>query len=191
MRAFNVMEEAMLCDELQEVLDIKGPKLVFEILAGAKRRLKEQYTKRIDLVCHFNAPVLNLENYLDMIKMHMIIINPRTRENSIDFLYAGNMRNFSSSRLEGFQEHMCHGPFAKNHSLGQTAKQDSEIVTYMILAFLRMNENSSFICSKCDKGYSSPKIDKLYDHCIEHGSKVPEIELNATRIKEEIKNWQK
>ena len=40
------MEEATLCDQLQEVLDIKGPKLVFEILAGAKRRLKEQYTKK-------------------------------------------------------------------------------------------------------------------------------------------------
>ena len=87
MRAFNVMEEATLCDQLQEVLDIKGPKLVFEILAGAKRRLKEQYTKNRSGVS-LNAPVLNLENYLDIIKMQIIIINPRTRENSIDFLYA-------------------------------------------------------------------------------------------------------
>ena len=185
------MEEAMLCDQLQEVLDIKGPKLVFEILAGAKRRLEEQYTKKIDLGRHFDAPVLNLQNYLDIIRTHMLIISNRARDNSIDFLYTCNTCNFCSSKLEDYQEHMCRGPFAENHAIGPIAKQDSEIVTYMILAFFRMDENNSFICNKCDKGYSSPNVDKLYDHCIEHGSKVPERELNSNEIKEEIKKLAK
>ena len=185
------MDVAVLCDQLQQILDITGPKLVFEILAGAKTRIEAQYTKRIELGCHFNTPALTMENYIDIIKEHMVIRSSQIRENRVETLYACNACNFSSPSIERFQEHINHGPFSESHSLGSIAKQDSEIVLYMILAFFRIDENDSIVCNKCDIGFSSIKVDKLYTHCIGHGSEVPEMELNATEIKEEIKKLAK